>query len=99
VAVRVAEGLDVAVFVEGTVEVPVFEPDLGGELAPLELFPADDPVVVVVVEPCVVEAPDREPRLRGADFVWKPSTPISPTTVAPMTTGARFMESSRSSRT
>jgi hypothetical protein len=96
VALRVAEGLDVAVFVEGTVEVPAFEPDLGGELAPLELFPGDDPGAVVVVDPWVAEAPDREPSVTGADFVWKVSTPMSPTTVAPMTTGARLMESSRS---
>jgi hypothetical protein len=95
VALRVAEGLDAAVFVEGAVEVPVLEPDLGGELAPLELFPAEGPVVVV--EPCVAEVPDREPSVTGADFVWKASTPISPTTVAPMTTGARLIESVRSS--
>jgi hypothetical protein len=52
VALRVAEGLDVAVVVEGTVEVLVFEPDLGGELAPLELVRVDEAgAVVVVVEP------------------------------------------------
>jgi hypothetical protein len=28
----------------------------------------------------------------GADFVWKLSAPMSPTTVAPITTGARFTE-------
>jgi hypothetical protein len=96
VALRVVEGLD-AVFVDGAVEVPVLEPDLGGELAPLELVPAEGPVVVVVVDPCVAEAPDREPSVMGADFVWKVSTPISPTTVAPITTGARLIKSVRSS--
>ena len=91
-ALRVAEGLDAAVFVEGVVEVPVLEPDLGGELAPLELFPAEG----VVVEPCVAELADREPSVTGADFVWKVSTPMSPTTVAPITAGARLTESVRS---
>jgi hypothetical protein len=48
VALRVAEGADADVLVEGAVDVLVFEPDLGGELAPLELVPVDDPAVVVV---------------------------------------------------
>jgi hypothetical protein len=37
----------VGVLVAGVVGVLVLDPDLGGELAPLGLFPADD----VVVEP------------------------------------------------
>jgi hypothetical protein len=52
VALRVAEEADVVVVVEGAVELLEFEPDLGGELAPLELLPTDDPEAVdVVVEP------------------------------------------------
>jgi hypothetical protein len=51
VALRVAEGADVDVLVEGVVDVLVCEPDLGGELAPLDVVPVDDPAVVVVVDP------------------------------------------------
>jgi len=65
VALRVAEGIVVGVLVVGAVGVVVFDPDLGGELAPLELFGAAD----VVVEPWIAEVADREPSVRGADFV------------------------------
>jgi hypothetical protein len=45
VALRVAEGIVVGVVVAGAVGVLVFDPDLGGELAPLEVF-AEAGVVV-----------------------------------------------------
>jgi hypothetical protein len=52
VALRIADGVVVDVVVEGTVEALDLEPDLGGELAPLESVPVDDPATVVVdVEP------------------------------------------------
>ena len=48
--------------------------------------------VVVVEEPPVARDPDAVPMVKGADFVWKLSTPTSPATVAATTIVARFIE-------
>jgi hypothetical protein len=90
VVVVLAAGADVDVLVDGEVVVVDDELGLGGELAlPLTDVPVE---VDVVVEPCAAEALERDPSVRGVDFVWNVSTPISPTTVAPITTGARLIE-------
>lgn len=86
-AVRVADGAVVAVPDEGV----VVRLDVGGELVPLDA--GGDPAATDLVgDPEAAEAPGTEPRVRGADFVWKESTPASPATVAAITIGARFIE-------
>lgn len=100
VAVLVVDGTVVVVFADGDVvevagpvvlvDVDVVEVDEapvdvdvspGAERAPPAL--TEDPFVVVVLEAM--------PRVRGADFVWKASTPASPAAVATATIGPRFM--------
>jgi hypothetical protein len=73
------------------------EVDWGGGFVPLELFPGGDPVATGVVgEPRVADALGREPIVRGADFVWKASTPARPATVAAITIGVRLIASALS---
>jgi hypothetical protein len=56
------------------------------------LFGGDAPAAEVGEEPRVAAALlAAVPSVSGADFVWKPSTPASPATVATVTIGARLI--------
>jgi hypothetical protein len=91
----VEELAECGVVVDGVVEELeglVVELD-GREVEPCEFVAGGDPAAIDELdEPRVAEALGREPRLMGADFVWKVKTPARPATVAARTIGVRFID-------